>query len=138
MQQLDVRGGMVFTPNIDHLMILQKDREFYKAYKMAEYRVCDRQILMYSLIFLGTPIKEKISGSDLLAKFYLSHKNHPNIKRFLLGAAPEVAQKAQKNINLKVGREMVVGAHSPSFGFKKKEEECSRIVDLIKKSERTY
>jgi len=138
LQQLDVRGGMVFTPNIDHLMILQKDREFYKAYKMAEYRVCDGQILMYSLIFLGTPIKEKISGSDLLAKFYLSHKNHPNIKRFLLGAAPEVAQKAQKNINLKVGREMVVGAHSPSFGFKKKEEECSRIVDLIKKSERTY
>jgi len=39
---------------------------------------------------------------------------------FLLGAAPGVAQKAQKNINFKVGREMVVGTHSPSFGFEKK------------------
>ena len=25
LQQLDERGGIVFTPNIDHLMILQKD-----------------------------------------------------------------------------------------------------------------
>ena len=134
LQQLDERGGIVFTPNIDHLMILQKDREFYNAYKMADYRVCDGQILMYSLQFLGTPIKEKISGSDLLPTFSQYHKNNPNIKMFLLGAAPGVAQKAQENINFKVGREIVVGAHSPSFGFEKKEEECSRIVDLIEKS----
>ena len=70
LQQLDERGGIVFTPNIDHLMILQKDREFYNAYKMADYRVCDGQTLMYSLQFLGTPIKEKISGSDFLPIFY--------------------------------------------------------------------
>ena len=70
LQKLDERGGIVFTPNIDHLMILQKDREFYNAYKMADYRVCDGQILMYSLQFLGTPIKEKISGSDFLPIFY--------------------------------------------------------------------
>src|SRR4028118_2339992 len=89
---------------------------------------------MYSLQFLGTPIKEKISGSDLLPIFSHYHKNNPNIKMFLLGAAPGVAQKAQANINLKVGREIVVGAHSPSFGFEKKEEECSRIVELIEKS----
>ena len=134
MQQLDERGGIVFTPNIDHLMILQKDREFYNAYKMADYRVCDGQILMYSLQFLGTPLKEKISGSDLLPTFSQYHKNNPKIKMFLLGAAPGVAQKARENINFKVGREIVVGAHSPSFGFEKKEEECAQIVDLIEKS----
>ena len=33
-----------------------------------------------------------------------------------------------------MGREIVVGTHSPSFGFEKEEEECSRIVDLIEKS----
>jgi hypothetical protein len=48
---------------------------------MAKYRVCDGQILMYSLQSLGTAIKEKISGSDLLPTFYEYHKNNPNINR---------------------------------------------------------
>ncbi|MEG4580998.1 WecB/TagA/CpsF family glycosyltransferase [Microcoleus sp. MON1_C5] len=134
LQQLDERGGIVFTPNVDHLMILQKDIDFYNAYKFADYRVCDGQILMYCLQLLGTPIQEKISGSDLLPTFYQYHKNNQNIKIFLLGAAPGVADQARKNINLKVGREIVVGAHSPSFGFEKNEEECTAIVDLIEQS----
>ena len=41
LQELDERGGIVFTPNIDHLMNLQKDREFYNAYQIADYRVCE-------------------------------------------------------------------------------------------------
>ncbi len=67
--------------HLSQLTILQKYREFYNAYKMAKYRVCDGQILMYSLQSLGTAIKEKISGSDLLPTFYEYHKNNPNINR---------------------------------------------------------
>jgi N-acetylglucosaminyldiphosphoundecaprenol N-acetyl-beta-D-mannosaminyltransferase len=134
LQQLDEKGGIVFTPNVDHLMILQKDRDFYETYKFADYSVCDGQILMYCLQLLGTPVQEKISGSDLLPAFYQYHKDNQKIKIFLLGAAPGVADKARENINLKVGREMVVGAHSPSFGFEKNEAECAAIVDLIEKS----
>ncbi|MCC3526537.1 MAG: WecB/TagA/CpsF family glycosyltransferase [Microcoleus sp. PH2017_22_RUC_O_B] len=134
LQQLDEKGGIVFTPNVDHLMILQKDRDFYETYKFADYSVCDGQILMYCLQLLGTPVQEKISGSDLLPAFYEYHKDNQKIKIFLLGAAPGVAEKARENINLKVEREMVVGAHSPSFGFEKNAEECAAIVDLIEKS----
>ena len=68
---------------------------------MADYRVCDGQILMYSLQFLGTPIKEKISGSDFLPTFYQYHKNNPNIKMFLLGAGPESLKKLRKILTSK-------------------------------------
>ena len=45
-----------------------------------------------------------------------------------------VAVKAMGNINHKVGREMVVGAYSPSWGFEKKPQENTRIYDMINAS----
>ncbi|MEL7244338.1 MAG: glycosyltransferase, partial [Cyanobacteria bacterium J06573_2] len=48
-------GGLVVTPNVDHLMKLQRDPDFYGVYQEADYRVCDSKILMYVSRFLGTP-----------------------------------------------------------------------------------
>lgn len=64
-----LKTGVVFTPNVDHLMKLQKDIDFANAYVKADYRICDSQILLFASKFLGTPIKAKISGSDLLPMF---------------------------------------------------------------------
>ncbi|MFE4105289.1 WecB/TagA/CpsF family glycosyltransferase [Almyronema epifaneia] len=127
-------GGIVLTPNVDHLMKLQNDDHFYDVYQAAQYRVCDSQILMYASRFLGTPIDEKISGSDLFPAFCQKYGKDPNVKIFLLGGGPQVAQRAQENINLRVGRELVVAAHSPSYGFEQKEQECQEIVELINQS----
>lgn len=126
--------GIVFTPNVDHIIRLRKDESFSEAYLSADYRVCDSKILLYAAKFLGKPLKEKISGSDLLPAFYEFHRNNDEIKIFLLGALEGVAKKAQETINLKVGRNIVVGAHSPSFGFENNDEECQNIVDLINSS----
>lgn len=134
LKKLEVDGGVVFTPNVDHLAKLQKDRDFYQAYCSATYRVCDSQILMYILKILGRPIKEKISGSALLPAFYKYHKNNEGIKIFLLGAAEGVAELAKQRINQEVGRDIVVSAYSPSFGFEKDENECLEIVDIINRS----
>lgn len=128
------KSGIVFTPNVDHLMKLQKDREFFNSYQLATYKLCDSKILFYISRLLGTPIKEKISGSDLFPAFYEYHKNNEDIKIFLLGAREGVALKAQANINAKVGRNIVVGSHSPSFGFEKDEEECAKIIEIINQS----
>lgn len=129
-----LRGGIVFTPNVDHLMVLQKDPEFVRAYQKADYRVCDSQILMYAAKFLGTPIKAKISGSDLFPMFCKYHKHQVSTKIFLLGGANGVPQQAQKNINARIGRDIIVAAHSPSFGFEKDEAECQRILAMIRQS----
>ena len=128
------KSGIVFTPNVDHLMKLQSEPEFVNTYKDATYKLCDSKILFFISRFLGTPIKEKISGSDLFPAFYQYHKNNEDIKIFLLGAREGVALKAQEKINAQVGRTMIVGAHSPSFGFEKNEEECAKIIELINQS----
>jgi N-acetylglucosaminyldiphosphoundecaprenol N-acetyl-beta-D-mannosaminyltransferase len=127
--------GVVFTPNVDHLVRLQKDPEFLLAYQQADYRTCDSKILYYVSRLLGTPVCEKVSGSDLFPAFYWYHRHNPAVKIFLLGAAEGVAAEAQKRINAKAGREMVVGAHSPSYGFEKDEAECQRLIELVNRSE---
>ncbi|MEM7726878.1 MAG: WecB/TagA/CpsF family glycosyltransferase, partial [Cyanobacteria bacterium P01_A01_bin.45] len=131
------KGGVVFTPNVDHIMKLQRDKKFYSVYQEADYRVCDSKILMYASKFLGTPIGEKISGSDLFPAFYNHYQHDENIKIFILGAVDEVAKTAQQRINSKVGRDIVVGVHSPSFGFDTNEQECEQIIKTINNTDAT-
>jgi N-acetylglucosaminyldiphosphoundecaprenol N-acetyl-beta-D-mannosaminyltransferase len=129
-----LQQGVVFTPNVDHLMKLQKDESFMEAYSKADYRVCDSQVLMVAAKFLGTPIKAKISGSDLFPMFCDHHRDNENIKIFLMGGAEGIAERARQRINARIGREIIVQAHSPTFGFEKDEDECQRILDLIRQS----
>jgi N-acetylglucosaminyldiphosphoundecaprenol N-acetyl-beta-D-mannosaminyltransferase len=126
--------GVIFTPNVDHLVKLQQGKLFYQAYESVDYRTCDSKILYFASRFLGCPIKEKISGSDFFPAFYTYHQNSQDIQIFLLGAKEGVAAVAQQRINGRVGRPIVVGTHSPSFRFEQDETECDRIIDLINAS----
>lgn len=130
----NLKRGVVFTPNVDHLMKLQKDAEFVEAYSRADFRVCDSQVLMFASKFLGTPIKAKISGSDLFPSFCEHHKDNEQIKIFILGGAEGVAARAKTRINARIGREIIVDAHSPSFGFERNEQECAAILEMIRQS----
>jgi exopolysaccharide biosynthesis WecB/TagA/CpsF family protein len=132
-----LQSGVVFTPNVDHLIKLQKDIDFFKIYNECDYKICDSQMLLYASNFLGTPIKEKISGSDLLPAFYKYHKYNEEIKIFLLGASEGVAFNAQNKINATVGRKIVVGSYSPPFGFENDEQECQKILNIINNSDAT-
>lgn len=130
----NLKSGVVFTPNVDHLMNLQYDPAFHDAYNIADYKVCDSQILYFSSHILGAPIQEKISGSDLFPAFCDYHQDNPDITIFLLGAAPGVAAQAQHNINTRLGRNIIVDSHSPSYGFEHNLEECAAILERIKQS----
>jgi exopolysaccharide biosynthesis WecB/TagA/CpsF family protein len=126
--------GVLITPNVDHLMQLQKDREFYEIYQKAEFVTVDSQIVKMAMKFLGKPIKEIITGSGFFPSFYQYHKTNEAIRIFLLGAAPGIAEKAKENINQKVGRNLVVSTCSPSYGFENNEVECDNIIQLINRS----
>jgi N-acetylglucosaminyldiphosphoundecaprenol N-acetyl-beta-D-mannosaminyltransferase len=127
-------GGTVFTPNVDHLMKMQRNQDFFRAYQVANYRVCDSQLLVYIARFLGTPIRQKISGSDLFPAFYRYYQADTSMTIFLMGAAEGVAQKAQDLINQKVRRDMVLDCYSPPFGFERNPAECQAMIDRVNQS----
>lgn len=129
-----MKSGLMINPNVDVIMKTQRDEEFLRIVREAEFRICDSQIVKFASMFLGTPIKERISGADFFGEFCSHHANNPDVRIFLLGAAEGVAEKARVNVNRRVGRDIITHAHSPSFGFERKAEESRRIVDLINAS----
>ena len=130
----DLKKGVLITPNLDHLVKIQKDKEFYNLYQQAEWVICDSKILFLFSKLLKKPLPEAIPGSSFFTAFYEYHKDNPNCKIFLLGAMDGVATQAMERINQKIGREIIVGAMSPSYGFEKKQEENELIYKTINKS----
>lgn len=129
-----IAEGVLYTPNLDHLIKLQRDREFYDIYQQAEWVVCDSKILYLASRLLKRPLPMAIPGSSFFSVYYNYHANNPDCRIFLLGAAEGVAKKAMENINGKVGRQIVVGAHSPSYGFERDEKECAELVEIVNAS----
>lgn len=129
-----LKKGVLVTPNVDHLVKLQRDREFYGVYQKAEWVVCDSKILYLLSKLLKRPLPEAIPGSSFFTSYYMYHKDDPDCRIFLLGAKEGIAAKAMQRINEKVGRRIVVGVHSPSFGFEKNEKECEEFIDIINKT----
>lgn len=131
---LQLNKGVLVTPNVDQIVKMQSDKEYYEIVKRAEWCVCDSKILFLCSKLLGTPLPEAIPGSSFFPAFYEYHKDDEHCKVFLLGAMNGVAQKAMDNINQKVGRQMVVAAYSPSYGFENKPEENDSIIQVINSS----
>lgn len=129
-----LQGGMLVTPNVDHFVHLQSNRDFYLAYQQAEWVVCDSRIVFFITKLFPESLPEAIPGSSFFRSYYTYHQNDPECRIFLLGAKEGVARKAMELINGRVGRTMVIGAHSPSFGFEKNETECTDIVDMVNRS----
>ena len=73
--------GVLITPNVDHLVKLQKDKDFYDVYQKAEWVVCDSKILYLMSKLLKEPLPEAIPGSSFFTAYYMYHKNDQNCKR---------------------------------------------------------
>ena len=72
-QQLleNLHEGVLITPNLDHLIKLQKDKEFYECYKKAEWVVCESTILRLFSKMLKKPCVEAIRGSSFFTSYYM-------------------------------------------------------------------
>lgn len=125
------KNSYVVTPNVDHIVKLEKDEEFREVYKNASLILTDGKPLIWIANLYKTPIKEKISGSDLFPRVceVAAKKGY---KMFFLGAAEGVAAKAAENLAKRFQGLNVVGTYSPPFGFEKDEEELEKIIKLIR------
>lgn len=126
--------GAMLTLHVDMIMKLQQDRDFYNIIDQFDVITCDSQIMYFATKFLGMPVQERVSGSDYFPKFYMHHKDNPDITVFLCGGKPGIADLAAQNINAKVGREMIVGTDSPDFNFDTNPAEIERMITAINDS----
>lgn len=126
--------GFLLTLHVDMIMKLQKQKDFYDIISEFDVITCDSQILVVAGSVLGTPFKERVSGSDFFPLYCEKYKNDESIKVFLCGGGPGIAEIAAKNINERVGREIIVGTDSPPFDYDTNPEEVDRMINKINDS----
>ncbi len=123
----------IVTPNADHIVKLHHDREFRELYKNAALVLADGMPLLWASRYLGTPLKEKISGSDLFPKM-CEVSAEKGYRIFFLGGRPGAAVKASRVLKDKYPKLRVTGMYSPPFGFENDMEENAKIVKSINES----
>jgi len=126
----DRRPSFVVTPNVDHIVRYNKDIEFAEIYKKAHLVVADGMPLIWGAKFLGTPLKAKVSGSDLFPEAcQLFEKNTRKI--FFLGGRPKAAEGAKLKLLGKFPKLRIVGCYCPPIGFEKDAVELKKISQMI-------
>jgi N-acetylglucosaminyldiphosphoundecaprenol N-acetyl-beta-D-mannosaminyltransferase len=121
------------TPNVDHVCRFQKDSVFREAYQGSFLTLADGVPLIWASRMLRKPIREKISGSDLV--YWLSeHAAHKGHSVFLFGAADGVAEKAGAELARLYPGLRIAGTYSPPLGFEKSREGVEEALERIRSS----
>lgn len=123
----------VVTPNVDHIVKLRHDKNFLEAYKNASLIVTDGMPILWAAMFLGRPLKEKVSGSDLFLKLceVASRKGY---RLFFLGGREGAAVGASEALKRRYPDIQIAGMYSPPFGFENNPEENNKISGMIRSS----
>ena len=123
-------SSYVVTPNLDHLVNLDEDAALRAAYEDAELILPDGASILWLARLQGTPLKEKVSGSDLFPHV-CNMAEKEGLSLFLLGAAPGVADMAAENILERNPMLTISGTYSPPYGFEADEEEIRKTIDAV-------
>lgn len=121
----------IITANVDHLMMKLKLLELEEIYHKAALILTDGVPLLWAARFLGTPLRERINGTDLMEKTCeLAAKMSFSV--FLLGGPEGVAAGAARNLQERFPGLIVSGTYSPYYGFENDADENKKIVSLLK------
>jgi N-acetylglucosaminyldiphosphoundecaprenol N-acetyl-beta-D-mannosaminyltransferase len=120
----------IVTSNVDHLVKCRVDQEFRNIYYSANIVTADGMPLLWAADYLGTPLKEKISGSDLFLEI-CELSSHKGYKIYLLGGKPGSAKKSAERLKERYPRLNIAGVYCPDYGFEADENENKLIIDKI-------
>jgi N-acetylglucosaminyldiphosphoundecaprenol N-acetyl-beta-D-mannosaminyltransferase len=110
------RGGYVFTPNVDHVVLAEDLAELRQAYAQANLVVADGQPLLWASWLMGQRLPEKVSGSDLVVPLAaLAARRHFRV--YLIGGRPGVAERAGRALTQRFPALRVVGSDSPDVNL---------------------
>lgn len=126
-------AAYIVTPNVDCIVKLQKDEDFQAIYRNASLVLADGMPLLWAAKFLGIPLKEKVSGSDLLPRLCAVAVDK-GYRVFFLGGREGAARKTAEVLKARHPGLQVAGYYAPPFGFEKDEAENEKVVRMIKEA----
>jgi N-acetylglucosaminyldiphosphoundecaprenol N-acetyl-beta-D-mannosaminyltransferase len=116
--------AIVCTPDTTAIWRAQRDHKLREVYHEADLVTPDGTGVVWAGRLLGAPLRERVSGIDLLEKLF----SRGRVSRiFLLGATPGVAEQAARKLTERYPSLQIVGTHHGYFS----PHENEHIADLI-------
>ncbi len=106
------------TPNLNFLIGSRSDAAFRRSVVDSDLSVADGMPLVWMSRLLGTPLPERVTGSDLFERL----RNEPlppgrsPIRVYFYGGPPGAAEAAARRLNAGSSAMVCVGYESPGFG----------------------
>lgn len=124
------KKSYVVAINVDVVMKIEADPYLKKIVGDADMVLVDGKPLVWISKLHGRPLKEKVSGSDLVPLLCeVAAKN--GYKVFIIGGKEGSAERAKQRLEEKLPDIKIVGTYAPPFGFEKDDAELERINRMI-------
>lgn len=120
-------GNLIVTPNPEIVMRAKDDENFKSIINSAELVIPDGIGIIKAGNILGTPLKERVAGYDLICNLLELYKNG-DATFYFLGSKPGYADEAKENLEKKYPNIKILGTHNGYF----KPEEEQEIIDEIR------
>lgn len=126
------RGGQIVTPNVDIVAAVRRSHELRAVLEAADLVVADGAPLVWASKLAGTPLPQRVAGSDLV--WSLSEAaSLRGLKVALLGGTPDGAVRTTERAAAVLERRYpglkVVGSWCPPMGFERDESQWRALAD---------
>jgi N-acetylglucosaminyldiphosphoundecaprenol N-acetyl-beta-D-mannosaminyltransferase len=124
------RGGVVVTPNLDHLRRCHQDADFARLVARADLVVADGMPLIWASRLQCTPLPGRVAGSDLLSSLSASAARTGKTL-FLLGGDPGTADAVAEILRQRYAGLKIVGTCCPKKGFEKDADQMRELTTAV-------
>lgn len=120
------QGGWAVTANLDQLRQFRSSAELQRLLAGAEVIVADGMPLVWASRLQGTPLPERVAGSDLVWSLTAAAAAAGR-SVYLLGDQPPARVKAELMLSRRFPSLRLAGACSPPLGFEHDPDEIERV-----------
>jgi N-acetylglucosaminyldiphosphoundecaprenol N-acetyl-beta-D-mannosaminyltransferase len=124
----------VFTPNVDHVVLAHEDARLREAYARASLSLADGMPLIWTSRLLGTPLPEKVSGSDFVGPL-LERAAARGWRVYFFGGAPGAAETARDRMLERLPELRIVGVDAPRVDVDEPPERRAPVLERIRAAE---
>lgn len=124
------KKSYIVAINTDVVIKIEQDPYLKKIADEADMVLVDGKPLIWISKWYKRPIKEKISGSDLVPTL-MKVAADKGYTVFIIGGKEGVANKAKQNLIREYPKIRIAGTYAPPFGFETDQEELDKINAMI-------
>jgi exopolysaccharide biosynthesis WecB/TagA/CpsF family protein len=117
--------GYIVTPNVDHIIRLNKNPLLVDVYNSALFSLCDSRIVKILAMFCSVKIPEVITGSDL-TRILFDEIIAQEDRITIIGSDVSSIEKLKKKYSLRY-----ICHYCPPMGFYKDDVEITKCIEFV-------